>query len=123
MGDRANCIVHQNSFENKEPPVWLYTHWGGCDLLSDVQKAIKRRQRWDDDSYLTRIIFDAMTNGKQGKVTGAGITTRMTDNEHDFIIVDPGKQEVRIEDPETREVKHQWSMDRFCELDISEITY
>ena len=130
MGDRANCIVHQNSF-NETGPVWLYTHWGGHDLLDMVQKAIQRKQRWDDSAYLTRIIFDTMSVGQQGEETGFGISTGQCDNEHHYIIVDPDKQEVHIitnadhlEDDENKnDVTHRWSFEDFCQADISAINY
>lgn len=119
MGNRANCVVHQNSFNADNPPVWLYTHWGGSELLQDVQTAIRKRWRWDDDTYLTRIIFDTMSAGQQGQETGYGISTAMGDNSHDLVVVDPSKQEVRIEDPETCEVKNVWSFEAFCDADLS----
>ena len=123
MGDRANCIVHQNTFSEDRPPVWLYTHWGGHDLLAAVQKAIQRRQRWDDEAYLTRIIFDTMTAGRQGDEIGFGISTAVCDNSYDYIVVDPGKQEVRIEDQEDRTVKHSWPFEAFCDTDVSKVSY
>lgn len=123
MGDRANCIVLQNSYDQEHPAVWLYTHWGGEELLANVQKAMQRRERWDDDSYLTRIIFDTMTVGQQGDGTGYGITTAETDNGHDFVVVDPNKGEVRIEDPGDREVKHCWPFEQFCTADLTNIEY
>lgn len=121
MGDRANCIVLQNNFGGQ--PVWLYTHWGGGELLELVQAAIKKRERWNDDSYLTRIIFDTMSAGQQGETTGFGITTLETDNGHDFVVVDPEKQEVRIEDCEDRTVRLTWSFEDFCAVDVSNVNY
>lgn len=123
MGDRANCIVHQNSFDKDAKPVWLYTHWDGHDLLAMVQEALQRRQRWDDEPYLTRIIFDTMSKNQQGEETGFGISTTQPDNEHDFIVVDPGKQEVRLEDQSDHSVKETWSFEDFCQVDISAVNY
>lgn len=123
MGNRANCIVLQNSWGNEHPPVWFYTHWAGDSLLTNVQNAIKRQERWDDQSYLARIIFDSITAGQQGGETGYGITTVETDNEHDFVVVDPEQQQVRIEDCKSRAAKHTWSFKEFCEADVSSIDY
>lgn len=122
MGDRANCIVLQNTYE-ENPPVWLYTHWNGSDLLKLVQRAIAKRWRWDDSSYLTRIIFDTMTARQQGEETGFGITTSEIDSNHEHIIVDPKLQEVRIEDRVTNEAFERWSFEEFCTADLSSIVY
>ena len=124
MGDRANCIVHQNSFDEDTRPVWLYTHYCGHELLTMVQKAIQRKQRWNDSAYLTRIIFDTMSAGQQGEETGFGISTSQCDNQHDYIIVDPGKQEVRIlSSADCLEIKQKWSFEDFCQADISAVNY
>ena len=119
MGDRANCIVMQNAFNEDHPPVWLYTHWGGYNLPQAVQKAMQRKERWDDPAYLTRIIFDVMTEGQHGGETGFGISTSMCDNEHDLIVVDPGKKQVRLESPNDRSVLKQWSFEEFCTADLT----
>lgn len=119
MGDRANCIVYGR---DDDAPVWLYTHWAGTELLETVQTAIKRRERWDDPAYLTRIIFDTMTQGQQGGETGYGISTTEQDNGHDFVVVDPRTQEVRVEDPETRVPKRKWSFEAFCDADLGVVT-
>ena len=122
MGDRANCIVHQNSYQDTGP-VWLYTHWGGYGLLVTVQAALAKKWRWDDDAYLARIIFDQMTKGSHGKETGYGISTAPCDNEHDYVVVDPKAQEVRLEDPDTRKPKLSWSFKEFIDADLSEVSY
>lgn len=116
MGDRANCVVLQNTY-NESPPVWIYTHWGGHALKQDVQAALARRLRWDDDSYLTRIIFDQMSKDQQGKETGFGITTQLTDNEHPIIYVDPKSQTV-AEKTEKGELIKSWSFEEFIALDF-----
>ena len=120
MGDRANCIVKQNAWGKKHPSVWIYSHWGGRSLPHLVQEALQKRQRWDDAPYLTRIIFDVMTAGQQGKDTGYGITTTLSDNEHDLIVVDPENKTVSFEDEKTRDVKKQWSFEDFCSAEIPE---
>ena len=118
MGDRANCIVHQNTFDKDLPPVWLYTHWGGSELLATVQQAIQRRERWDDDAYLTRIIFDTMSAGQQGNETGFGISTGECDNSYDYVVVDPGKQQVRTESPDDHTTVKSWSFEDFCKATL-----
>ena len=117
MGDRANVVVHQNSYGEDFPPVYLYTHSGGSFLLSDVQEALRRKLRWSDHSYLTRIIFDQMTKGHQGSETGHGISTSPPDNEHDLIHVNVGQQEVTVGG-------YTWSFVEFVEAtNIDDIEY
>ena len=112
MGDRANCIVQ----ENGSPDLYLYTHWGGYQLVGNVQTALKRQVRWDDPSYLARIIFDQMSLGDQGDETGYGISTVMGDGDDQLVFVDTHKQEIRIGE-------QSWSFGAFCKADVSGIAY
>jgi len=90
MGDRGNIVVKQWDGGS----VYLYTHWGGSSLPSVLQTALAKRWRWNDPSYLTRIIFDVMTAGEHDEETGYGISTDAPDNEHPFIVVDCKAQKV-----------------------------
>lgn len=92
MGDRANVVIPQEGMADVK--IYLYTHWGGSELPAVVQRALARRERWADRPYLTRIIFDAMTEGRHGSETGAGISAYLCDNEYPLLIVDTNKQEV-----------------------------
>lgn len=75
MGDKAQVKI----INGDEPPIWLYTHWHGSSLRDAVHRAIKRKQRWDDSEYLTRIIFCEMLRmdgpGALTEETGFGIGT------------------------------------------------
>lgn len=77
MGDRGNVLIGYKD----RPGVYLYTHWEGTELPKTVQKALAKRWRWDDEAYLTRIIFDEMTDGQHGRENGFGISTDMLDNQ------------------------------------------
>ncbi len=116
MGDRANVLMQGN-----DSKVYLYTHWGGCDLAGVVVEAMKRRQRWNDVSYLGRIIFCAMVNGCEDRETGFGISTYMPDNEHAIIVVDTDLQEVRLTNEKgqlligTSMAPCRWSFESVCE--------
>ena len=87
MGDRANVAIYASE---KDLPVVLYTHWGGHELAQDVADAIARQQRWDDPSYLARIIFcEMMPVNQHEEETGFGISVGcLCDNEHPIIFVD-----------------------------------
>lgn len=102
MGDRANVVV-KDPYGNKAE-IFLYTHWGGSELPSDVQEALARKERWDDPSYLTRIVFCTMLHGDTEGETGFGISTSQPDNEYPYIVIDTEKQQVRFEREADRSV-------------------
>jgi len=91
MGDRANVCVKEDS---KDKGVFLYTHWGGAELPRDLQIALTKRWRWTDPQYLTRIIFDVMTEGQHGVETGYGIGTSCGDGEDRVLELDVEEQTV-----------------------------
>ena len=91
MGDRANIVIDNNGSR-----VFLYTHWDGCELPEILQDALKLRLRWDDPQYLSRIIFQKMLGTHTGE-TGYGISARCHDNSYPLLVVDCGKQVVRLE--------------------------
>ena len=64
MGDRGEVSING---------VYLYTHWGGKELIEDVKKALNERARWDDEEYLARIIFCKMVGDDMESTTGYGI--------------------------------------------------
>jgi hypothetical protein len=91
MGDRGNIVIKEG-----QEQVWLYSHWSGSSITSILQRALARKQRWDDAPYLARIIFDTMTEGSHGSETGYGIWTCPLDNEHDILLVDVKAQKVLV---------------------------
>lgn len=92
MGDRANVYVH----EGDEPGVYLYTHWTGTELPETVRQALLRRVRWDDTAYLTRIVFDQMTEGQQGRELGYGISATLGDGADRVVDVDTALRRVTV---------------------------
>ncbi len=99
MGDRANVFirtVYPESAYKKRKGVYLYSHWSGSGLPELVRQALAKQWRWNDEPYLTRIIFDVMTEGCHGEELSFGISTRMPDNEYPIIEVDCKTQEVRF---------------------------
>lgn len=126
MGDHANVFVLDWQGKRNEPKeargTYLYTHWDGCDLPFIVQRALARRQRWNDNSYLTRIIFCEMVRNDIDGETGYGISPTIGDNEHPIIVVDPNNQQVGFahEDSEP-DCYVAWSFTDFVELNKDEI--
>lgn len=92
MGDRGNIAIIQSD----QDQVWLYSHWGGHGLPKLLKAGLtKGKERWDDPSYLAKIIIGAaVPAGNWDKETGYGISCRMQDNEHPINVVDIPKQRV-----------------------------
>lgn len=91
MGDRANIKF----VEVEGGEIFFYTHWSGYRLPEILAEALKRGQgRWNDESYLARIIFSEMIKDEVLETTGAGISTYRTDYEYDDLIVDVANQRI-----------------------------
>ncbi len=79
MGDRGNIVCNG---------VFMYSHWGGYGLKEQLRNALKRgKSRWDDPSYLARIIFCEMIADDIMGTTGYGLSTSLCDNEHPILFV------------------------------------
>ena len=90
MGDRGNIIL--NYKENGK--IYFYSHWTGSNLGEILKSALIRgKDRWDDDAYLSRIIFCEMIKDYVLDDTGFGISTSMGDGGNE-IEVDLDKQTV-----------------------------
>jgi hypothetical protein len=93
MGDRANIVLRYTD-NGKTSDIYLYGHWAGGKYVRSVQASLKRKLRWDDPSYLGRIItFDFLPD--EFSETSYGISPYITDNEHDLCIVDLDKWAVK----------------------------
>lgn len=91
MGDRANIKF----VEVEGGEIFFYTHWSGTELPEILAAALDRgRDRWNDESYLARIIFSEMVKDDLGSNTGAGISTYRTDYEYDDLIVSVKDQRI-----------------------------
>jgi len=80
MGSRGNIEIQQGSALTDS--VFLYTHSTGHRISEILATALNRQERWDDPSYLTSIIFQAMLEGDES-ATGYGISVgKPDDNDH-----------------------------------------
>lgn len=90
MGDRGNIVIRESwprDVRDKEA-VFLYTHWQGTELPETLRVALSAaRGRWDDGPYLARIVFETMIDKDRGGQTGFGISTQLTDNEYDLLVL------------------------------------
>jgi len=92
MGDRGQVkIIH---WDDKE--IYLYTHWGGGELEASVKKTLSKRSRWNDDSYLTRMLFCDMVEGYEKDETGFGIQTVPNDDAGITITINPENQTIEV---------------------------
>ncbi len=111
MGDRANILVKEDSNDNG---VYLYTHWGGSELPVTLQNALKKKWRWNDAAYLTRIIFDEMTKDEHGQETGYGISSICGDGDDRILEVNCEKQTISYN-------KTIWTFQQFIDLSVLKI--
>ena len=97
MGDRGNILV-VDEIETLGGDhltigtVFIYSHWHGSSLAQMLRAALKREKRWGDASYLTRIIFDTVSEAHvNDKDAGLGISSVLGDNEwgRPIIVVRP----------------------------------
>ena len=94
MGDRANIVLQQEDGSR----VWLYTHSRGSIVPQVVQVALqKARMRWDDPSYVGRVVFQTLI-GHDTSIFGFGLSTRIQDNDgYAVMVLDLSKQTVMFE--------------------------
>ena len=91
MGNRASIVIKDGDKE-----IWLYTHNGRNQLPMQLRAALNRgRERWDDPSYLTRIIFCEMIQHSVLATTGYGISADPCDGS--IITVNCNRLTVEVE--------------------------
>lgn len=113
MGDRANIVIRQGS----DAPVYLYGHWSGAEVCDVVRRSLSKRWRWDDPSYLARIIACELWKGHEETETGFGIWTAETDNEHLFVVVNVDAKRVELRKfVDKGEPQAAWTFDEFAAL-------
>ena len=94
MGARSNIVI-QESNGNR---IYLYGHWMGEDSINVVAEVLSQRERWNDEPYLARMLFEKMIQGNVDSSTGFGISTYMCDNEYPIIVLEPSTQTAVIEE-------------------------
>jgi hypothetical protein len=86
MGDRRNVqVIYPNG-----STIYFYTHWAGDSLAECVAEGLRvGKSRWNDPSYLARVIFDTITREDTGGVTGYGISTEFeySDYKDDIVLL------------------------------------
>ena len=98
MGCRGTIEVWNDADapRDEEIPVVLYTHWGAKEMEDDLRDVLSRKLRWNDPSYLSRMIFSRMIrNDIDGELNYGILTDNVGDAEVE-IIVDCNRQEVIV---------------------------
>lgn len=121
--------------ETSADDVWFYTHWAGSNIKEIAQRALARRQRWGDASYLARIVFCEMiadSDDLKGE-TGYAISTSIGDNEHPIVVIDCEKRVVHLIGEEmindgrltnritAKEVTQTWTFEEFIAAKFEEV--
>jgi hypothetical protein len=99
MGDRGNIVVVQHGALDggADGAIYLYTHASGSFIARTAQCALIRgADRWTDEPYLGRIVFNEMTAGFERDTMMFGISSYLTDNEHDLVVIDAATQTVSL---------------------------
>jgi hypothetical protein len=93
MGDRGNIVIRDG--EPGDGDVVFYTHWTGGGVAAVVCRALAKEWRWDDASYLARIVFCELVKGRETEESGYGISRHLAgDRAHPVVVVDADKKEV-----------------------------
>ena len=100
MGCRGTIEIWENGAapKDEESPVVLYTHWRAKDMLANLKTVLKRKKRWSDAAYLSRMIFCKMVEGDERGETGYGIMTNNVCDAEEEIVVDCDRQEVIVKE-------------------------
>lgn len=119
MGDRANIVVLQPVDEGA---IYVYSPWDGLEgMFAKLQKALRRKHRWGDPSYLCRIIIAEVIRNDLDDETGYGISTYLCDNEHPLLVVNAEANTVSLSAEDApREPYKTWTFAEFCKLEWSE---
>lgn len=124
MGDRSNVCIVQHRGKEVSGRIYIYSHWGGEQIASDLQAALKKRWRWDDEAYLTRIIYDHIVGESFKTETGFGIATYLCDNEHPILVVDAHEQKIYLENESGARYEGKvWTFEEFIGLDLDNLDH
>jgi len=112
MGERSNIIIENHNGQR----VYLYGHWMGDESASVVSDVLDKGLRWDDSSYLTRMLFDRMTEGASDKETGFGISTFLCDWNYPSIVLNCETQLIHLENGEGKKMSNYASFHDYIQM-------
>lgn len=112
MGNRANIQIKYSEGND----IFFYSHWSGRDVDNIVQSALLRgKSRWDDESYLARIIFVDLIRDDVFDLIGNGISPYEIEAGSPKCIVDMPSQKV------IDTYGKQWTFEEFAYRPIKKI--
>ena len=96
MGMRRNIkLIYEPGQSDELHPIYFYTHWGGETMPQKLQNALIRgKERWNDESYLARIIFSELINEEKMDLVGYGIAPYEMDQNYPTIVVNLSRNTV-----------------------------
>lgn len=113
MGDRSNLQLIYGDGTS----IYFYSHWLGVENAVRLYVALARNERWDDESYLARIIFCELVRSYEDEATGFGIAPYMPDNGNPVVVVNMAEQTVTFENEDFE----TWTFAEYIALDPEEI--
>ena len=105
MGTRGTIEIwnHAAAPKSEERPVVLYTHWGANDMFTQLTNVLRRKERWKDPAFLSRMIFCEMI--KESEEGTAILTDNVVDTEME-IVVDCDRQEVILKKMDQENIEY-----------------
>lgn len=102
MGARSNVYITDSTdaaYDHGQRGIYIYSHGSGPELPEKVRDALAfGRGRWDDSTYLTRILIDQITKDARDQETGYGVGLTSGENSFPMVTVDLGNQTARVGD-------------------------
>lgn len=94
--------------------IYLYTHDHADKLLHDVYQTLKQGTRWDDEDYLSKMVFCHMVPQEQWlSDKGYGIGTQMYTDINILITLDVPNQTIAIGSATDRNTRYVLSFQDF----------
>lgn len=125
MGDRANVyLTNDYSTTDGSKGIYFYTHWSGYVWPEILRQALKfGESRWNDDSYLVRILASRMFKQIEDDTIGGGIGVTIGDNSWPVTVVDLTANRVYWAEEGDETKMERWyggiSFEDFCAQDTA----
>ena len=96
--------------------VYLYQHSDGYNLPEEVQEALRLKLRWNDEEYLTRVIFETLIKGSLDREHGFGIGTIQHSDIEWLVEVDVDAQTIVVKNGYGQKFHEVWNgpFEKFC---------
>jgi len=117
MGERGNIFVPAEGVQTTPTGIYLYTQWRGASTLAVARHVLRKRLRWGDPDYLTRILFCALIEEPESEEIGFGIGTVLCDHNYPSVVVDTITQRVGVAEPGCEHAPIvSWSFEDFAAM-------